>query len=228
MSSKKPYEIFPRRIISHSEAQDRLMQVALNPDQIQSRADEILARKGTFFGHRVAYVHIPFCEKLCKFCTFFRVPKDEQKVAPFMDALMESIRRFGEAPYVRSVPFEAVYFGGGTPTTISADQIRLLTQTIRESLPLAEDVEFTSESTFANITDEMLEALREEGVNRMSLGVQTFSPRLRNLIGRECHPDDVIEKIEKVRRVMPVVNLDLIYNFPRGRWYIRPPSHSGG
>jgi len=93
-------------------------------------------------------------------------------------------------------------------------QMHWLTRAIKACLPLSHNVEFTSESSFANLTDEMLQALCEGGVNRMSLGVQTFSGRLRKLIGRACQPEDVLEKIAKVRKYMDVVNLDLIYNFP--------------
>jgi oxygen-independent coproporphyrinogen-3 oxidase len=210
----KPYEIYPNRIIAHLEIDEHMRQISYPSEEIQERTMEILKQNGTGFGHRVGYFHIPFYEKFCTFCVFYRVRKDDVQLARFLDALIENLRWFSEHPYVSTVPFEAIYLGGGTPTTITPSQMHRLTSTIKECLPLSPNVEFTSESTFANITDEMLQALREGGVNRMSLGVQTFSPRLRKLIGRECTPDDVIEKIGKVRRIMDVVNLDLIYNFP--------------
>ena len=209
----KPYEIFPKRVSHHAVA-EQLRQVALPPDEVQERTDAILNQEKVTPGGRVGYIHHPFCEKLCKFCSFFRVLKDEDALASFLDALNENIHRFGEYPYVQAAHFDAFYFGGGTPTIISVEQMNRLMQSIRESFRFASDVEFTSESTFANITEEMLTALKEGGVNRMSLGVQTFSPRLRKFIGRECHPDDVIQKIALVRRFMGVVNLDLIYNVP--------------
>jgi oxygen-independent coproporphyrinogen-3 oxidase len=209
----KPYEIFPRRVSHHAVA-EQLGQVALPPEEVQERVDAILNQERVTPGGRVGYIHHPFCEKLCRFCSFFRVLRDEDALANFLDALNENIRRFGEYPYVKAAPFDAFYFGGGTPTTISVEQMERLLKTIRESFRFADDCEFTSESTFANISDEMLDALKEGGVNRMSLGVQTFSPRLRKFIGRQCHPDDVLQKIALVRRCMYIVNLDLIYNFP--------------
>lgn len=209
----KPYEIFPGRVSHHAVA-EQLRQVALPPEEVQERADAILHQDTVTPGSRVGYIHHPFCEKLCRFCSFFRVLRDEDALASFLDALNENIRRFGEYPYVQAVPFDAFYFGGGTPTTMSVEQMERLLKTIGESFRFAGDCEFTSESTFANISDEMLAALKGGGVNRMSLGVQTFSPRLRKFVGRECHPDDVIQKIALVRRFMDIVNLDLIYNFP--------------
>lgn len=209
----KPYEIFPKRFSHHGMA-ERLRQIALPPPEVQRRAKEILNQEKVASGDRVGYIHHPFCEKLCKFCAFYRVLKDEDTLARFLNVLNENIRKFGDYPYVKSVPFDIFYFGGGTPTTMSVEQMNCLMQSIRENINFADDVEFTSESTFANIKDEMLAALKEGGVNRMSLGVQTFSPRLRKFIGRQCHPDDVIQKIATVRKFMDVVNLDLIYNFP--------------
>jgi len=209
----KPYEIFPKRFTHHGMA-ERLVKVALAPDEVQKRADEILNQEKDSPEERVGYIHHPFCEKLCHFCAFYRVLKDEDALAGFLDVLNETIQRFGDYPYVYSAPFDIFYFGGGTPTTMSVEQMHRLMQTIRKSFRFTDDVEFTSESSFANITDEMLSALKEGGVNRMSLGVQTFSPRLRKFIGRQCHPNDVVQKIAMVRKFMPVVNLDLIYNFP--------------
>ena len=209
----KPYEIFPQRISHHAVAEQLAASTLSYPD-IQSRAQEILTRERTIPGDRVGYIHHPFCEKLCKFCSFFRVLKDEDALDRYLKVLCETIRRFGDYPYLNSVPFDAFYFGGGTPTTMTPDQMKNLMNTIRENLRFADDVEFTSESSFANITEDMLAALKGGGVNRMSLGVQTFSPRLRKLIGRECHPDDVLEKIELARKVIGLVNIDLVYNIP--------------
>jgi putative oxygen-independent coproporphyrinogen III oxidase len=213
MTLMKPHEIFPKRN-SHHAMYEQLRKIVLPPDEVQRRADAILNQDRVTPGGRVGYIHHPFCEKLCRFCSFFRVKKDEAVLACFLDALNESIRRFGDYPYVKAAPFDTFYFGGGTPTTISVKQMNRLMQSIRESFQFTDDAEFTSESTFANLTEEMLTALKEGGVNRMSLGVQTFSPPLRKFIGRECHPTEVIQKISVVRRYMDIVNLDLIYNFP--------------
>jgi oxygen-independent coproporphyrinogen-3 oxidase len=209
----KPYEIFDKRISHHAVA-EQLAASTLAYPEIQSRAKEILTHERTSIGDRVGYIHHPFCEKLCKFCSFFRVLKDEDALARFLKVLAETIQRYAEYPYLNSLPFDAFYFGGGTPTTMTPDQMKSLMDTIRENLRFADDVEFTSESSFANITGDMLGALKYGGVNRMSLGVQTFSPRLRKLIGRECHPNDVLGKIEMVRDAIGLVNLDLVYNIP--------------
>ena len=209
----KPYEIFSKRISHHAVA-EQLAASTLAYPEIQSRAHEILAHERTITGDRVGYIHHPFCEKLCKFCSFFRVIKDEDALARFLKMLTETIQRFSDYPYLKSVPFDAFYFGGGTPTTMTPDQMKCLMKTIRKNLRFADDVEFTSESSFANITEDMLAALKFGGVNRMSLGVQTFSPRLRKLLGRECPPDDVLGKIEMVRKAIGLVNLDLVYNIP--------------
>jgi oxygen-independent coproporphyrinogen-3 oxidase len=142
------------------------------------------------------------------------VLKDEDALSRFLHVLCERLKRCSDSSYMSAHPFDAFYFGGGTPTTMRPDQMSRLMETLRSSFTFADDLEFTSESTFANITPEMLAVLKAGGVNRMSLGVQTFSPRLRKFIGRQCHPDEVLQKIALVRRFMEVVNLDLVYNFP--------------
>jgi oxygen-independent coproporphyrinogen-3 oxidase len=192
----------------------KLRSAAIAPAEVQMRAANIFEEQTAPPGGRVGYIHQPFCEKLCRFCSFFRVLKDEEALDKYMDALIEAIYRSGETPYAQSAPFDAFYLGGGTPTTVSLEQMNRLMKAIRESFAFTDNVEFTSESTFANITDEMLDALKEGGVKRMSLGVQTFAPRLRKVIGRVCEPEDVIRKIGMVCKKMEIVNLDLIFNFP--------------
>ena len=209
----EPYAVFPKRISHHAVA-EQLAASSLAYPAIQSKVREIVGGPRPEGGDRVGYIHHPFCEKLCTFCSFFRVLKDEDALSRFLHVLCERLKRCGDSSYMSAHPFDAFYFGGGTPTTMRPDQMSRLMETLRSSLTFADDLEFTSESTFANITPEMLAVLKAGGVNRMSLGVQTFSPRLRKLIGRQCHPDEVLQKIALVRRFMEVVNLDLVYNFP--------------
>jgi oxygen-independent coproporphyrinogen-3 oxidase len=209
----EPYEVFPKRISHHAVA-EQLKEATLTYPEIQQKMKEFVQHGHDRYGNRVGYIHHPFCEKLCKFCAFYKVLKDEDALARFLDVLNESIRKYGDYDYVRSTPFDAFYFGGGTPTTMTPEQMKRLLQTIKESFTFDHNLEFTSESSFANIKYEMLTALKEGGVNRMSLGVQTFSPRLRKVIGRQCPPDGVIEKIGMVRKFMGIVNIDLVYNLP--------------
>lgn len=209
----EPYAVFPKRISHHAVA-EQLAASSLAYPAIQSKVRAIVGGPRPEGGDRVGYLHHPFCEKLCTFCSFFRVLKDEDALSRFLHVLCERLKRCSDSSYMRAHPFDAFYFGGGTPTTMRPDQMSRLIETLRSSLTFADDLEFTSESTFANITPEMLAVLKAGGVNRMSLGVQTFSPRLRKLIGRQCHPDEVLQKIALVRRFMEVVNLDLVYNFP--------------
>ncbi|MDX1778381.1 MAG: hypothetical protein R3339_05840, partial [Thermodesulfobacteriota bacterium] len=107
----KPYEIFDKRISHHAVA-EQLAASTLTYPEIQSRAKEILTHERTIIGDRVGYIHHPFCEKLCKFCSFFRVLKDEDALARFLKVLAETIQQYAEYPYLNSVPFDAFYFGG--------------------------------------------------------------------------------------------------------------------
>lgn len=209
----EPHAIFSKRISHHAVA-EQLAASSLPYPEIQARTREIISGERPTEGDRVGYIHHPFCRKLCTFCSFFRVLKDEDAHSRFLHVLCENLKRCGDLPYMRSHPFDAFYFGGGTPTAMRPEQMSRLLDAIRSSLSFSGDAEFSSESTFAAINADMLAALKAGGVNRMSLGVQTFSPRLRTFIGRQCTPDEVLKKIALVRSFMDVVNLDLVYNFP--------------
>ena len=84
----QPYDIYPNRIIAHLEIDEHMRQISYPPEEIQKRTIEILNNNGTSFGHRVGYFHIPFCEKFCKFCVFYRTKKDDVQLARFIDALI--------------------------------------------------------------------------------------------------------------------------------------------
>ncbi|MET4817876.1 radical SAM protein [Endozoicomonas lisbonensis] len=105
-------------------------------------------------GRRAAYFHIPFCRTKCSYCGFFQNTTKADMVEKYVDYLVREIEMTAQLPNVQSAPIQAVYFGGGTPTDLTADQIRRLGKVIRDNLPLANDCEVTFESRFNGLTDE--------------------------------------------------------------------------
>jgi oxygen-independent coproporphyrinogen-3 oxidase len=164
---------------------------------------------------RVIYVHTPYCDKLCCFCDFVRgVPRAEE-LPGYIDQLCRELADYGDRAYLRAKPFQAVYFGGGTPTIYSVEQLDRILRSLRRHMPLAEDCEITFETTLHNLSDEKIRLLNSLGVNRLSLGAQTFSDRGRRLLTRTGTGAQALERTSRARELFQgTVSVDLIYGYP--------------
>lgn len=118
------------------------------------------------------YLHVPFCSAICNYCNFNRGVYDEALKLRYVAALIQEIQRAGsQAP---GLPADTIFFGGGTPSLLEPVEIASLIQTCRSAFAMPEDVEITLEANPETVTPETLEAFRAAGVNRLSLGVQSF------------------------------------------------------
>lgn len=163
----------------------------------------------------MAYFHIPFCRTHCSYCGFFQNTTRAEEVEKFVTYLEREIELTAKNTYVQSQPFNAVYFGGGTPTDLSADQIRRLGKAIKTHLPLAADVEMTFESRFNGLDDEKIAAVREAGFNRFSLGLQTFDTFIRRKMSRIDTQEFLLERLAHTGALPDTATVvDLIYGLP--------------
>jgi putative oxygen-independent coproporphyrinogen III oxidase len=157
-------------------------------------------------GARHLYVHLPFCASRCGYCDFVTVVGRRGQHPAYVDALLAELEleRGVLAPRL-----ESVFLGGGTPTfTEPAELGRLL----RELPP---SVELTVEANPETVTAELASLLRESGVNRVSLGAQSFQPRLLEVLDRQAGPDDVRRAVYALRDAnIDNISLDLIYGIP--------------
>ncbi len=164
---------------------------------------------------RSAYIHIPFCQTKCLYCGFFQNFGDQLLEDDYIRCLVEDLRLSGKEPLVYSGPFHAVYIGGGTPSILSADNIRRLMRAVRESLPLANDCEITFEARFHEFTREKIDACLEEGVNRFSLGVQSFDTDVRRRIGRVESQEQILDRLAYIHGMdQAAVIIDLMFGMP--------------
>ena len=122
-----------------------------------------------------AYIHVPFCETHCLYCAFYNQPYRKEQSRIYTDALIKEIMLWADKKAVISRPVNALYFGGGTPTALEIEDISRIFKTIHKVLPLANDCEITMEGRISNMTKEKVEAYLAGGVNRFSLGVQSFN-----------------------------------------------------
>jgi putative oxygen-independent coproporphyrinogen III oxidase len=164
---------------------------------------------------RGVYIHIPFCHQICNYCDFNKVFFKNQPVDEYIEALgleMEmTVKQFPEA----FQNIETIFLGGGTPTALSAAQIKNLLQLIAKHIPIANVKEFSSEANPDELTLEKLTALYNGGVNRLSMGVQSFDQSLLEKIGRTHSNAHVYETIEKAKQVgFQNISIDLMYGLP--------------
>ncbi len=161
------------------------------------------------------YLHIPFCERRCRFCAFFTRGYREDRGAAFVAVLAQEITQAGVAGLVRGRRVETVYFGGGTPTTLSAEQLLDVLNACRESFDLAPVAEITIEANPAGVDASALRALRAGGVSRVSFGAQSFEEAELEAAGTPHRADDIATAVRSARAAgMATVNLDLMYGFP--------------
>jgi oxygen-independent coproporphyrinogen-3 oxidase len=158
------------------------------------------------------YLHIPFCRKRCRFC-YFKVytDKDSTEINRYIDGLIAELTLYARKAVVAGRKPKFVYFGGGTPSYISTQQLRRLVDGVRPLLPWDEAQEITFECEPGTVSKAKLEILREIGVTRLSLGVENFSDQILELNGRAHNAGD-IDKVYKLAREVgfPQINIDLI------------------
>nr|WP_321981704.1 heme anaerobic degradation radical SAM methyltransferase ChuW/HutW [uncultured Cohaesibacter sp.] len=171
----------------------------------------------------MAYVHIPFCENHCLFCGFYQNPWRPEAGPAYVDLVLKQARSFAGRKILEGPPLRALYFGGGTPTALAAKDIARLVSGLRDVLPLAPDCEITLEGRVFSFTEDKMEAAFKAGVNRISLGVQTFDTNIRRALGRKRSKEDVIRTLEAlVAMDSGAIVIDLMYGLPRQTmesWY---------
>ena len=165
----------------------------------------------------VIYVHIPFCISRCSFCGFYRNRTDDAAIEEYVQRLLVEIDRVADEGVFTKKPVEVVYFGGGTPTALTADQLRRTVGRLHERFNIATDCEFTIEGRLFAFDDDRVRACLESGVNRFSFGVQSFETELRRSLGRRLSREDTLERLARIKEICGdriALVADLIYGLP--------------
>ncbi len=161
------------------------------------------------------YVHVPFCESLCHFCACNKViTRKPELPARYLDVIEREVAAVHEA-VGESRSASQQHWGGGTPTHLSPDQIRRLYRTLSDAFPMREGAEVSIEVDPRVTRPEHVDALRECGFNRISMGVQDVEPRVQEAIHRIQPPEQTAALVERSRASgFESVNFDLIYGLP--------------
>ena len=152
------------------------------------------------------YIHIPFCKEICAYCDFCKVYYNKKYVNKYLDALEKEIKSNYKGEVITSL-----YIGGGTPSSLSVDELKKLFG-ILKIFKLSKECEITMEANVDSLSLDKIKLLKELGVNRVSLGVETINSKLQDVLERRTNKDRVISCISNLRSVgITNINVDLIY-----------------
>src|SRR5437870_8455790 len=174
-------------------------------------------RPGTPLG---LYLHIPFCRKRCKFC-YFRVYTDKngRDVETYIDALAREVELYRATAAAADRPVQFVYFGGGTPSYLSATQLRGLFERVQRLMPWDKAEEVTFECEPGTLQEHKLQTLKELGVTRLSLGVENFNYDILEYNGRAHHTEEIYRAYGWARDLhFDQINIDHIAGMVGETW----------
>ena len=154
------------------------------------------------------YIHIPFCSNICSYCDFCKFYYNKKIVSNYLDSLTLEIKEkyLGEE-------IDTIYIGGGTPSSLSLSELEKLFSVL-EIINFSSDVEFTFECNVLDLTEEKLIFLKEHGVNRLSIGVQSFNKEILSFLERRYDKNIILEKIRLAKKYFSNINVDLMYAVP--------------
>lgn len=152
-----------------------------------------------------AYIHIPFCNNICSYCDFCKLLYNKNFVKKYLDALEKEITN----NYKNEI-LDTIYVGGGTPSSLSVSELNKLFSIIK-IFKLSKEYEFTFEVNIEDITEEKLEILKGNKVNRLSIGIESFNDKYLKYLGRNYTSDIINEKVELAKKYFDNINVDLMY-----------------
>ena len=160
------------------------------------------------------YLHFPFCKVKCMYCDFYSIPKREDEIPKFVETLAKEISLYADSHDI-NWKFDTIFLGGGTPSLFTAKGLELILETLDQKFGLSNIKEITLEANPGEAPYEKLKAFRELGVNRLSMGFQSFDANLLTFLGRIHSPEDCFNTFNNARKAgFDNINADLIFDIP--------------
>lgn len=156
-----------------------------------------------------AYIHVPFCLHRCGYCDFTLVAQKDHLIDDYLAAMEKQLSEVGTG-----IELNTLFLGGGTPTHLNIDQLQRLFDTIFSHFHLATDYEFSIEANPLNLSEEKISYLEQVGVNRVSLGVQSFDSKILAFLERDHQPQQISEIVQRLQSHIENISLDLIFAVP--------------
>lgn len=169
-----------------------------------------IEQTGSSIAHS-AYIHVPFCAHRCGYCDFTLISGRDDLVGDYLGSLDREMDRI--LPDDKPI-LDTLFFGGGTPTHPSPSQLSEMFRLVFNRFSLADKSEVTVEANPLDLTGEKIKILLEANVNRVSLGVQSFSQQALELLERNHRPDQIAEVMRRLPKSIPNVSFDLIFGVP--------------
>ena len=161
------------------------------------------------------YIHIPYCISKCPYCDFNSHVVAEIPAAQYTDALLRELDRYGASNEWQGRALQSIFFGGGTPSTFDPRSIGKILARVAATFPIGTGCEITLEANPGTVDRENFHGYRAAGVNRISVGAQSFQPRLLKFLGRAHTADEARQALETVKQAgFDNFNFDLIYALP--------------
>ncbi|MDR1194935.1 MAG: heme anaerobic degradation radical SAM methyltransferase ChuW/HutW [Endomicrobium sp.] len=186
--------------------------IAVAKEDIFSKYKELLQEPSNGC---VAYIHIPFCQYRCSFCGFSGSKITKEEGGAYVDALIKEIKLISQYAYVKETPMRAIYLGGGTPSAIEPEYLKLLCESFHKYFNPANDCEITLEGRIHDFEGKRGKDILEAGFNRLSIGVQTFNTKIRRSLGRVSEGEKAAEILGNLASYnKAAIIIDLIYGLP--------------
>ena len=165
------------------------------------------------------YIHIPFCVKLCRFCYFVKqTGKNPEYVDRYVKAVLKEIRLY--ARQLTGSTLKYCYIGGGTPTFLTGQQLEAISSELYENFCIAPDFEFTCEASPETIDEHKLKTIKNAGINRVSVGIQSFNDEVTEHMNRAHDREQSIRTIDLLKKHFGYrFNIDIIYGYPESNEY---------
>ncbi len=157
---------------------------------------------------RSVYIHIPFCKSICSYCDFPKLLHDSAWASEYLSCLEKEILKYYDGDTIKTI-----YVGGGTPSVLSVPNLIKLMDIIN-IFNRVDDLEFSVEMNVNDINEEKLQILKKYGVNRISIGVESFDRYVLKYLNRKHEKKDIIENVSLVKKYFDNVNVDIIYAVP--------------
>ncbi|WP_300330269.1 radical SAM protein [Fusobacterium sp.] len=205
--------VFNTRMKSHHES-GGLIDKHLEKKQVTEKDFLEFLDKEPENVERAIYVHTPYCDKICSFCNLNRKQLDGS-LDEYSEYIVSEFDKYGKTKYFKDRPFEVIFFGGGTPTVYRPYQLENILKSIERNVKFADGYEFTFESTLHNLNKEKLDIMMKYGVNRISVGIQSFSDEGRVFYNRTYTKAETIRRLKELKEYFKGdVCVDIIYNYP--------------
>lgn len=156
-----------------------------------------------------AYIHVPFCLHRCGYCDFTLVAQKDHLIDAYLTAMEQQLSEVADG-----IELKTLFLGGGTPTHLSIDQLQRLLDAAFSQFHFADEYEFSIEANPLNLTAEKIDFLKQAGVNRVSLGVQSFDADVLTFLERDHAPQQIFEIVRALQSQIENVSLDLIFAVP--------------